>query len=1154
MARTSDLTALQNQYRGIVAALRSTGFSEVKKSNELARQYWTSLKSLFFAAREKLHSEKFQEFMTWVDSQESTLLTDIRGLPKGYEQLAGVADSKPVDLHTELRWATAVLERHKEPLREFRRLADQVGAHVLQDEFSEAIDVLNAIENEWGVSLWSLQLRIALTNEASGLEAQKTVVAEARAVFDRGLLGYIAYHIGVRNESRTTASRFTATTETRIAKHPSFSKEVKTYLRHVIIGEFPTSLTGMAEVLRVSQSHHFFDLYEDMVLTLQALCLDQVTQEVRAAIADFLRIFSILEDFRLPKIAFVLDRALTLSGVQVQGNNILDAILQERSRDAFREFTRSTQHRSQPNPWDFIYVGWAASEGQFKEPKEKRIVRRCVRFVAATFTNTDLFDPHDAIIKISRNFGQIPFFRSLSSYSELINGSGFPRDLDYRIIGLNSPRVGYEDLSPEQILSTSSGTNQAQPATIDVWRAFAGQAPQERDPMGVLSLSYSLGRALRREIEIPRREPPDINRRTLGARYFFEDVIALLDADEAFDKAAVLEVVASACSEAYHSPFRHKISNVLRGYGWEDFRQCSDPIIRSVAIHLAWEASFDSRIRSVLRFSIKDFFRQESANLPSELEWRDLDVPNSILVYFLAYVCTPDVLDILTELRGTRQVLSERAGICLMLQDIDPENRRYYAEEYAAVQEEISFSEGQLIVDSSRIYVETPQLRQWAKTNLAEDYSRYRDLARVDIEDTQPFDELLREIRTGRRDVSASFTAKSEADIILFGILTRLRDEFLTNSSFGLDFFLSKRIRHQSFIGSIRAPLEHEELITNRSDEESEYKPNYQWVNRLSVHNNESRSALLKSFERFSEDFDAELISAKDKYFQINSKEFPGGLVFLPLTSNIVSLTKSLTPIDYNFEDFLDTAIAFIWIGLEPSLAIIRGYIKDELKEKIIALIDKLRREVKEAIGPTTEFLEFDANIGQRSREVQVKLDECAGWFARTNLDFTESSFELEEAVGMAQSFALSCLPGFEPEIDQPSIEANTRLRAPSLVHLHDQILIALQNAKDHSGLRKPRISMFAYADASEGVLSIRVESEIKPSLVEKARQDADERKEMIAEGQSSLQTRREGGSGFFKLAAVAAQSSRGKIDFGVSLEDRFFLEVQYSLVMEVAT
>ena len=1156
MTIQAQLNDLRNQFRGIVSSIRSSGYRKKEASEELAVQYWSALKTLLLHARTILPLDQYQGFFEWVSKQEASLLNDIRSASKGYEQLSGIANSRPAPLETEIAWSTALLARHKNELAEFRRVASLATQHVLRDEFALALQCLDELDKNFGVSLWSVQLRIALTNEAYGLEAQKKVVEDVRAVFDRGLLGYIAYFCGVRNESRTTAERFSINTEARISRHRYFSKEVKSYLRFTLLGESPASENKLADLVRVSQSHHFFDLYETCVSVLQTVCLKSAPPT--QLIERFISQFDDINDFRVLKLAIAITTDQTANPDGIAENQVLNAILGENGCSTLRSVARFINGSFTPNPWDYIYAGWATSEGILKEPKERRISRRCIRFVAATFTPTQLFDPHDAIIKLARNFGQLPFFQALWSYSKLVNQATFVGPEEHRKIGLNCPTIGLEDLRSELLLDEQAfpdSPDAGNHTSTDFWCAFAGRRTRRDGASPLVTLANVLGNSLR-ELTTSAAEHDKLRPvlKGKGAAKHFLELSSLKNAVDARDRQAIIDLLAETCSFAMFSPFRHKVASLIGSYEWVDFEYSSDPVLRSVAIHLAWEAQFDSRLRSILRFSVKQFFKAQPCSLPSQLDWSNVDLPQHVTVYFLYEVCSLDVLDILKELRGSRQVLAERVSICSKLQLIDPENRSVYADELAEVQGEISFSDGQLIVDSSRIYVETPQLRQWAKANLAEDYSRYLDLAELDIEHSRPFDELLGEIRKRQRDNAVPFSAESEADILLYSILLRLRDEFLTNSAFGLDFFLSKRIRHQSFIGSIRAPLELEELITNRSSEGANYKPNYKWVNKLAVNSSTPRDALLSAFEDFSDAFDQELIEAKSRRLQIQGKEHPNGLIFLPLTANVVELTKALTPIDHSFEGFLDAAIALMWVGLEPALAITRSFIREELKARLIGSIDDLRTKVRDALGNSNEFLEFDANIGRRSNEVQVRLDECADWFAHTNLDYAGRTFALDEAVGMAQTFALDCLPGFDPIIETAQIDNDTRILAPSLVHLHDLILIAFQNAKDHSGLRDPRTVTSALVDEQRGVLVIRVESEIKSTACKAAKDGAAERKRLIADGVSRFQTRREGGSGFFKLAAVAAQSSKGKLDFGVSSEGMFYLEMHYSLILEAAS
>ena len=1149
--RESEFTKLQNQFRGIISTLRSSQFQSVKSDTPVAQRFQASVTDLFLAARIGLKPDQYSNFLSWVDQQKTLLLGDFLGTSKAYEYLSGVGSSKSADLKIELLWMTALLQRNVTELTRFRKMVSEMQHLVLSDDFAAAILVLDQVDQIWGVSLWSVQARIAFTNELGGLEAQKRVVANFQSIFERGLLGFVAYHCGVRNESRTTAERFASATAARVDNHPYFSREVKIYLKRVLIGETPKTPQSAASTLRVSQSHHFIDQYEELISLAQCFTQDQNLNEFKPDIVAALHSLSAVDDFRIKKLLQRFDPNNVSIVLPSRTECLLTHILTGDSRRAMRLFAARQSEQTTDDVWDFIYLGWVAADGVFKDSKEKRIRRRIVRFISAMFTNTELFDPHDALVKLSRNLGQLPIFASLWTYSNLINSDQFMADIDHSIVGLNSKNHGPEDAPDLTTLEQFLNVDQEISSVSKLWLAYHGGCDALNGEPIQICLARALGASARGELQEGEAfENLEDRSQFEGTLLGFRDIAKLDNSVRTYRKSEIITTIAEACSHSTHSPVKHKITRATDGFVWRDFAECEDAVLRSVALHLKWSQCPDSPTASMLRFSLSSYLKSISVDRPSDIEFDKNITESDAVNYFLRHVCVSDTLDAVKSLRGSRQVLEERANICRVLQVRDATHKYLYEEEAADVQQQLSFADGLLIVDSSRIYVETPLFRRWAQKQVAEDHARFRDLAKVEIDNFRPFDELISEISNNSTRGHTPFIPENEADVLLYRILVRLKDEFLTNSTFGLDFFLSKRIRHQSFIGSIRGPLEFADLITNRVDQNSPYKPNYHWVNKLAVSNPSARTDLLAAFETFAEKFDTALLEAKDRFFQLRTKETPNGLIFLGLTTNIVELVKSMVPLDSSFDSFLDTVEALLWIGLEPALTLSRSFITDELKGTLTSAADELRASVRLAIGNSGEFLVFDAEIGKRSREVQNKLDESAGWFTRTNLDFAEKSFELDEAIDMAQKFALACLPGFEPVLVPSNVTADTRIRAPSLVHLHDQLLIALQNAKEHSGLKNPRITTSAVADSDEGLLQIRVESEVKASALDAARSGASEKRKLIAEGKSVFRSRKEGGSGFFKLAAVTSQSSKGSLQFGVTELGNFFLDVQYSLVM----
>ena len=126
-------------------------------------------------------------------------------------------------------------------------------------------------------------------------------------------------------------------------------------------------------------------------------------------------------------------------------------------------------------------------------------------------------------------------------------------------------------------------------------------------------------------------------------------------------------------------------------------------------------------------------------------------------------------------------------------------------------------------------------LKRWAEKNLKESYTRYQALQAAGLE-TFP-EGLVQAIRDALLGADVKGPAlelpKNEATDLLVVMATKLAAEFLNNQEHGLDCYLSMRIRHGAFAGQLRAPLEKEHIITQRSSGSDQYTSNVYWRNRV---------------------------------------------------------------------------------------------------------------------------------------------------------------------------------------------------------------------------------------------------------------------------------------------------------------------------------
>ncbi|WP_146152274.1 hypothetical protein, partial [Photobacterium phosphoreum] len=324
----------------------------------------------------------------------------------------------------------------------------------------------------------------------------------------------------------------------------------------------------------------------------------------------------------------------------------------------------------------------------------------------------------------------------------------------------------------------------------------------------------------------------------------------------------------------------HSISKYLNSNDWMIYKNIDDPLLVCVSIHLLWKSNDDAETASMLRFAIRQCLRQKKVKLPSDLIKLKRTTPLRVWKYFFREVCKNQFIDQL--LQGSNDLLLERQKICAHMSNVDYEFTDKYENEMADIASSLAIDNGKKIIDRTRIHVDADALTRWATKELIEDYRRYHDLLDVNVKASfeNEFNEILGDIlkKGGGATKWKSLNKDSEADMVFISLLARLSDEFLNSPVYGLDFYLSKRVRHQSFIGLIRGPLEFGNLITTK-ESSGEYDKNEHVLSRLSHLSEESLLLVDIELKKFSKKFDDLLEKTKNSYFQINDIDNPKGLI-----------------------------------------------------------------------------------------------------------------------------------------------------------------------------------------------------------------------------------------------------------------------------------
>ncbi|EKF59794.1 hypothetical protein QWE_09450 [Agrobacterium albertimagni AOL15] len=1097
-----------------------------------------ALNELYLEARASLAPGQYRDFLSWSQEMLSTQLPDLTHVPVRYDNLTGITPRAPIiGLQHELRWVAERIRAEAEKVQNFLTVKGIITRYVVDGNYIAAIAALDTLFEAYGATLWSVQLRLALEQQVGGLEQQKKYSAQVRSVYRHGLLGFTTYHTSVRNEERTTITKYLDDIERRISNHSYYDDATRAYMRYRLKNEFPRSPSALSDILRIEQSHGILDVYETFVSILQDL-VKEGASELYGVIGECLDVI-VVADFRLEKLRLVLNPSIT-PALPFRPTHLSDALLSGRTRHAIR----LTRRLSSTDPWDVIYSAFAlASSG--KSPRGGLSVSTLNQWIAAAMScDCENGDYAALAAKLCLNFRGLSVAAGVGEFLAQLRRSRPDDAWRQWIVGLYSDAIGIEDVTAS---ATTISSIFSQSKTSAVWmRALTGSskiADTAAPSRLATSIFYlSTGCPDKAYDILSSEEPP----KPLHAIW----KMSLLHALHALgDRSQKIVLVASegALGKAYFSLF--PVVESLEDCAWEDYKNAAAPLAAPIALHLLWTRTENSQTASQLRFATGLVLRRLGVNRPSLLPDSAANLNHEEIFYFLHQVCVPEILDVTRLFSGSREVLEERKQIYLVLSDLRPERAEEFTGEAVLISHNLALDEGRWIVDRTRIHVEDVAFVRWASRELAEDYERYRDLEPVNIEGPQTFEDVLRElddITSARR----SFSPDNEADAVLMSVVRRAGDEFLINSTFGLDFYLAKNVRHHSFIGLIRGPLEVSDLITTRETETSPYHANKVWLNKFQSLDSDSSLAVEVALKTFSARFDEILLDTKDKYFHVRTSEHPAGMLFIPYSDALYSVVRVWLTLELDIETFFRFLINVFWLSLEQSLRRVRELISIELKGALVEEFDKLRALVREVGEADPAFLEFDSEVGKRSAEVQGKLDEAAQWFVHSGAMASQHLFSLEQILEVGLEATLTTQRGYSPRIAKTTI-GDLSLDAANLVFVHDVLFVGLGNARKHSGLSSPRIDISARWNDLSSTLTISIVSDCKPSARAENAKRANEVQKLIATGAYSRHTRKDDGSGFAKLAAIVAQSDRGKIEFGFQSDGRFQLEVTYAVLLQ---
>lgn len=1110
---------------------------EIDAVEELHR----NVKAVLLRARSKLAPDQYDEFLRYA----FRAIPDAPSSPRNYYFVQGYQKAPAIALDNEVRWVVAWLNQHEDVIENHVARVARIDHLVLHGQFAEALKELDKHIDQHGHTLWAIQLALALEQRTGGLEAQKRRHEQLRRRNKRGLLAYISYMTSVRNEDRATLSQFRADLEEKTAALRP--RALGRYALYRLGGAWPADTSGIADVLRVEQSNGPVDVFETIINLIQTCIRDP---EKRWLLPQACRAMRPLKanDFRIDKALLHAGESPRWPLKLLRSPTLSDALLEGRLADALHN-SRARQQRV--DPWSVIYRALAAAHtSDLRRPLRPTPVRS-LAIVAGQANDSNSYSAE--FLKQSFNLANIPSQQALLDFADQLRTEGHEEPFRFSLPSLNCIHLGPEDLTDttkdqatiKRLEAAFNGTS-----TLAFWRhdgqSGARLLPEVSDFSNAVVLERRNDRIEAISVIAPHvtHNPSSLLRRLSAAL-----LLSSLTLQQ--DKKRIIELIADEAARPDASLDRLPIAPAMRLVDFSDTKLLGGSLAAIVFLDVQQKLSEDDVAASRLRFATKAFLRRTPKKKPSQMLDDGNSYPERLLIYFLRYVCIPSVIDVSLIFKTSAEVIEERQAVCAVLTSIDAKNKELYQTEFLSLEHSSRIAVGLQLINKNRVHVDIDAIVRAFVRGGNELFQRYQDLTRAGIGVSDSYDQVLREIMTAVRHARPMvFTPDNEADAALVQLVLRAREEFLHSATGGLDFFLSKRIRHQSFVGLVRGPLEFENLITARETATSAYRANDYWLSQFSALPENKRSMVSEAFARFAGSFDEAILSVKDQLFHVKAYEHPLGIFDIQLTHAMMLVVRSVAKSIETSEEFVRAMVAIFWALVDPNLANARRIIREDLKMKVATLIDGLRTAVGGAAGGTAAAVAFSLAVGRASSQVQLALTEAESWFNRPEVVQAVQLFTLEEAVDIAIESARKLNRTFTPAI-ATNVRGGLSLAVGDLVFITDAVLIAFSNIRAYSGVRAPRVSVECFVDKGQETLVLNITNEVSPRS-RSSEQDAKLQtiRDQIAQNAVGKLAKKEGGSGFFKLASVVRQSPKGKLEFGFISDTEFRLSVVWSLIL----
>ena len=955
-----------------------------------------------------------------------------------------------------IEWTCFLIKIFSEKINKYLFYKEEYENLLFLENYERAFETLNKIEEKICVSVWSCQQRLLLAEMIYGLEENKKQL-------ERFLKS------GKNNLIVATLLEFYSFLSEENMSYLNYQDKIIKYIDSVgndsIIGEYLDYKLNLNTknnidiniILQIESQFTIIDLYNSLIDVIQIKSFDGDSTQIKTIIKY---ISKLIKDYRINNL-LVRYSERPIEDLGLEKYQEVYRILEEYTIGNYKEVINQATR----------YLNLHSNDFQITTILIKSLINlkqknKCNLKIYEDLYNVYSYDK-DYNISLNNLYWYYKMYNGTSwkykikgflSRKQSVESTAFDIYLSYMNDNVLTPSYVCNILNKEKRKEFLQTLKRFLPETVKLFTYFNGVENEANN----LKVDY-----IRKKIYYSNKE--------FNSKNYESSVIILKELENNIDKNDYynLERIYRKLYEAYlkMDNFLEAVNMVIEAY-FINYNLINRFNLKKLSLKV--NSKNDDNVKRSINYPIfmyllnKNDYKAQRIAYSNYLDKNNLKSIEEIiaenkdnkkaLVFFLDKICVQHLLK--RDIKLVSRALKPddvRINILRNLMVIDSDNRKNYYDEINSIMMKKEVKDRIKQINQSKIFVDVENIKLEYGDILLENFRKYLkvkefsdEIISVDITSTN-YLQNLKTLIDDMQNRTKTDPKYNQAILELKNLISRITEEFLFNEKYGLNTFLSSRIRHGYCKSQITTIFDDYHLMSKSNNNNSdEYYYNEYWDSKY-----ECNSANFKLFKKYLSDFtykiEIKVNEIKNKWIRIRLYQKDEGLFdyYNFVEQSLILENQNIV----DFEVFYRIIIDCLWKRTEQNLQLIRNKIEVDLKEYLLESLEKLELDMNTLKNTDIDLYikEVKSDINLCKAKIDNMIKEFSGIFYIN--DVTYRDYTINDLVDTCIQICNKLNSKFDEINLIRELDLGYKMNGESFPYFVDVINILINNALEHSGI-----------------------------------------------------------------------------------------------------